>query len=85
MMKLKPLLDSYYAPHEKHSRFWPGLLLLVRCGLFVVFSLDYIHGSHNTLVTVTITFIINSDCPCLAVVLVLYQSLQEFLCECWSF
>ena len=58
MMKLKPLLDSYYAPHEKHSRFWPGLLLLVRCGLFIVFTLDYIHGSNNSLVTVTITFIV---------------------------
>ena len=56
MMKLKPLLDSYYAPHEKHSRFWPGLLLLVRCGLFVVFTLDYIHGSNYSLQTVSITF-----------------------------
>ena len=56
MMRLKPLLDSYYAPHEKHSRFWPGLLLLVRCGLFVVFTLDYIHGSNYSLQTVSITF-----------------------------
>ena len=56
MMRLKPLLDSYYAPHEKHSPFWPGLLLLVRCGLFVVFTLDYIHGSNYSLQTVSITF-----------------------------
>ena len=58
MIKLKPLLDSYYAPHEKHSRFWPGLLLLVRCGLYVVFSSDYILGSDNSMLAISITFTI---------------------------
>ena len=58
MMKLKPLLDSYYAPHEKHSRFWPGLLLLVRCALYIVFTSDYIHGSANSLLAISITFTI---------------------------
>ena len=56
MIKLKPLLDSYYAPHEKHSRFWPGLLLLVRCALYIVFTSDYIHGSANSLLAISITF-----------------------------
>ena len=56
MMKLKPLLDSYYVPHEKHSRFWHGLLLLVRCGLFIVFASDYVHGSRSSLLAVGITF-----------------------------
>ena len=58
MMNLKPLLDSYYAPHEKHSRFWPGLLLLVRCALYIVFTSDYIHGSANSLLAISITFTI---------------------------
>ena len=58
MIKLKPLLDSYYAPHEKHSRFWPGLLLLVRCGLYIVFTSDYIQGSANSLLAISITFTI---------------------------
>ena len=38
--KLKPLLDSYYAPYEKHTRYWTGFLLLIRCALYIVFSLD---------------------------------------------
>ena len=36
--RLKPLLDSYYAPFNKHTRYWVGLLLVVRCTLCVVFS-----------------------------------------------
>ena len=55
IMKLKPLLDSYYAPHEIHTRFWPGLLLLVRCFLFIVFSLDFVHSSRNSLMAINVT------------------------------
>ena len=55
IMKLKPLLDSYYAPHEIHTRFWPGLLLLVRCFLFIVFSLDFMHSSQNSLMAINVT------------------------------
>ena len=33
--KLKPLMDAYYAPFKKSKRHWLGLLLLVRCGLFL--------------------------------------------------
>ena len=38
--RFKPLLDSYYAPYEKHTRFWPGFLLLIRCMLYIIFSFD---------------------------------------------
>ena len=37
--RLKPLLDSYYAPYNKHTRCWTGFLLLVRCALYIVFTL----------------------------------------------
>ena len=37
LIKLIPLLDSYYAPYKIHTRYWTGLLLLVRCALYVVF------------------------------------------------
>ena len=53
--KLKPLLDSYYAPYNKKTRFWSGFLLLVRCGLYVVFS--FRDGNKN-LLAITITFVI---------------------------
>ena len=37
--RLKPLLDSYYAPYKTHTRYWTGFLLLARCALYTVFSL----------------------------------------------
>ena len=53
--RLKPLLDSYYAPYNKHTRCWTGFLLLVRCALYIVFSFE---EANRNLLTITITFII---------------------------
>ena len=33
--KLTTILDAYYAPYNKHCRYWTGLSLLLRCILFV--------------------------------------------------
>ena len=33
--RLKPLLDAYYAPYNKKTRYWTGLLLLIRAILFI--------------------------------------------------
>ena len=41
--RLKPLLDSNYAPYNTHTRYWTGFLLLVRCVLYSVFSLGDAH------------------------------------------
>ena len=51
--RLKPLLDSYYAPYNTHTRCWTGFLLLVRCVLYSVFSLG---DTHKSLVSIIITF-----------------------------
>ena len=51
--RLKPLLDSYYAPYNKHTRYWTGFLLLVRCALYIVFSLE---DRNINLLTIAITF-----------------------------
>ena len=51
--RLKPLLDSYYAPYKNHTRYWTGFLLLVRCTLYIIFSLS--RASIN-LVAITLTF-----------------------------
>ena len=40
MNKIKPLLDSYYGPYNKHTRYWTGFLLLVRCALYIIFSFN---------------------------------------------
>ena len=36
--KLKPLFDAYTGPYKDKHRYWTGLLLLMRIGLFIVLS-----------------------------------------------
>ena len=38
--KLKAILDTYYAPYKPKHRYWTGLLLFVRCALFLVFAFN---------------------------------------------
>ena len=38
--RLKPFLDAYTGPYKTRCRFWTGLLLLTRCLLFTLFSLN---------------------------------------------
>ena len=54
---IKPLLESYYAPYKVNTRFWTGLLLLVRCALYIMF-LKFAQSSNKTLMAVNITFCI---------------------------
>ena len=35
---LRALLDAYHAPYSKTHRYWTGLLLLIRCVLFIIFA-----------------------------------------------
>jgi len=45
---LKPLLDAYYAPYNKNTRYWTGFLLLVRFILFIVL----IYPTENNLILI---------------------------------
>ena len=38
--KLKPFIDAYHAPYKAKHCYWPGLLLLLRSVLFLIFSLN---------------------------------------------
>ena len=38
--KLKAILDTYHTPYKPKHRYWTGLLLLVRCALFLVFAFN---------------------------------------------
>lgn len=49
-----PLLDAYYAPFKKRTRYWTGFLLFVRSGIFLGFVT--IVDSNVTLVGVTALF-----------------------------
>ncbi len=54
--RLKPLLDSYHAPYRPHTCYWTGLLLLVRCALYVVFSYNSLGGTGKSLLAIIVTF-----------------------------
>ena len=34
------VLDSYHAPYKLKHRYWTGLLLLLRCALFLIFAFN---------------------------------------------
>ena len=38
--RLKPFIDSYHAPYKPKHRYWPGLLLMLRFVLLLVFALN---------------------------------------------
>ena len=38
--RLKPFMDSYHAPYKAKHRYWPGLLLVLRYALLLVFALN---------------------------------------------
>ena len=38
MVKLKPLLDAYQGPYKDTFRYWTGMMLVVRIGLFTVLA-----------------------------------------------
>ena len=56
MNKIKPLLDSYYAPYTVSTRYWTGFMLLIRCTLYIVFSYNSIGGTTKSLLAIITTF-----------------------------
>ena len=55
LMKLIPLLDSYYAPYKIHTRYWTGFLLLIRCALYIVFLCNFLNPN-RIFAAIAITF-----------------------------
>ena len=56
LIKIRPLLDSYYAPYTAHTLFWPGFLLLVRCILYTVFSYESTGHTNWSRFTIIVVF-----------------------------
>lgn len=54
--RIKPLLESYYAPHKPRTRYWTGFLLLVRCALYIVFSFNSLGGTKKSLLAIVLAF-----------------------------
>ena len=53
--KLKPLFDAYTGPYKDTHRYWPGLLLVVRVVLFLVFSVNVFGDPAVSLLTIIVT------------------------------
>ena len=51
--KIKPFTDAYYAPFKKQTRYWIGVLLLVRCILFLVFAFNALGNVSVNLISIT--------------------------------
>ena len=56
LRRIKPLLDSYYAPYKPTTRYWIGFRLLIRCALYIVFSYNSLGNTNNSLFAIIITF-----------------------------
>ena len=54
--RIKPFLESYYAPYKPRTRYWPGFLLLVRCALYVIFSFNSLGGTRMSMLVIILTF-----------------------------
>ena len=53
--RLKPLFDAYTGPYKDKHRYWPGLLLVVRVVLFLVFSVNVFGDPAISLLTIIVT------------------------------
>ena len=53
--KLKSFMDAYHAPYTAKCRYWTGLLLLVRLGLFLAFAFNALGESSANLLVITST------------------------------
>ena len=53
--RLKPFMDSYHAPYKSKHRYWPGLLLVLRCVLFLVFALNTRQDPNVNLLAILLT------------------------------
>ena len=47
--RLKPFMDSYHAPYKTKHRYWPGLLLLLRFFLLLVFAFEVNPQQHTSI------------------------------------
>ena len=55
---LQPFLDAYYAPFKPRHCYWPGALLILRCILLLVFTLNTTGNVSNNLFAIIIVLVI---------------------------
>ena len=52
--RVKPFMDSYHAPYKAKHRYWPGLLLVLRFILLLVFAFNPQHDSSINLLAILV-------------------------------
>ena len=52
--RMKAFMDSYHAPYKAKHRYWPGLLLMVRLALLLVFSLNFQQNTSVNLLAILV-------------------------------
>ena len=55
---LNPFFDAYYAPFKPHHRYWPGALLILRCILLLIFSLNKYGNIGLNLLAITVVIVV---------------------------
>ena len=50
--KFRAFIDAYHAPYKPKYRYWTGLLLIVRCALFITFALNFSGDSSTNLLSI---------------------------------
>ncbi len=56
LKRIKPLLDSYHAPYKIKTRYWTGFLLIIRCLLYSIFSLNSLGNMNYSLMAIIVSF-----------------------------
>ncbi len=54
--KFKPLLDAYYGPYQTQTRYWTGLMLLLRACLYLTFVLNEVKNFNANLLAILTVF-----------------------------
>ena len=57
-MVFTSIMDAYHAPYKNKHRYWTGLLLLVRCVLFLTFSFNVLGDPNVNLLAITTMIIL---------------------------
>ena len=78
--RLKPFMDAYHAPYKVKHRYWPGLLLMLRCVLLLLFALNPQQDSNINLLAILVQSHGGWDSSTLG--LGQWWSLQELVSEC---
>ena len=52
--RVKPFLDAYHAPYRNEYRYWPGMLLVLRCILFLIFAFNVLGNPNVNLFVISV-------------------------------